>query len=409
MQETRLYKYKAIHDNGLLVRGVLSAYNELDLDQRLIAANSQLISCFEIRAGPLSRFGLFRAKFTLRDKIQFYKSMEQMQRAGIPVLDCLNNCLQSSSTTISRDIMSSLHNMVNNGAQMSEAMGKHENVFSGVERTVIASKEKTGDFENGFKYLCDFLTKQDALIRQLKKATRYPMVLILVIIVAIVVMLGFVTPQILDFVVVAQGAKEPPFATKSLMATSNFFQNYWWAVAAGIIGGATFVRVMRQISDGFAYKFDALVVNLPVFGELLVKLEISRFCTTFTSLYSSGLNFLSCIELSRAVVRNRVLKGALETVQKEVSDGRSFDKSLQGTGQFPNVVIQMIGIGEETGNITQIMEQIVEFYENDINDSIDAMVSMIEPVLTMVLACVIVWIAAAVFGPIYSMFETLQI
>lgn len=401
----QLYKYRAIRKNGVTSRGVLSAYSEAHLHEQLEKVEMELVSCSKVKQG-----GLFsqQQKITLRDKIQLFKSLEQMQEAGIPLLESLNHCCRSASTTSVRDLLNAIYRMVAEGLSLSEAMEKYPKVFSKIEVSVIKSKEKTGDMKTGFSYLTSYLVQKDELGRRIKKATRYPMILLFVILATIFVMLGYVTPQILEFVTAVKTNDEIPFATKSLMVTSEFFQAYWLYLVLGMIGAALFVGFSYKNSSVFRYQVDKFILSLPVIGELIRKLEISRFCTTLSSLYVSGITLMECMTLSQEVVENSVLQRSLDEAITSLSQGASLFEALNNTGEFPALVIQMIGIAEQSGNMGDVLNQVVKFYENDIDDAISAMIAMIEPMLTLLLASIIVWIAAAVFGPIYSMFEDIE-
>ena len=401
MKKNKSYKYKAVNEKGRIVRGVMNAQNDIDLHRRLDSAGYQLLAASVIKPSFGDRFFVKRT-MSLREKIQIYKSLEQILSAGIPVLNGLELCANSTTKTATRDILTSLRQMVADGLPMSKAMYQHKEIFSRIECTIVRSNEETGDLVKSFQYLHAYMERNDSLRRRIKKATMYPMILLGVIILAIVIMMGVVVPQILGLVYVLRGTKELPFATTSLMATSGFFEVYWIHVLAGIVLSVVAFKLLREKSGGFRHKVDEWMLRVPLFGSLIRKLEIARFCATFSSLYDAGIQFTQALKVSSRVVNNAYLREAVETAAEDVSKGTKFSDALAATGQFPPIVTQMLTISEESGNVSQIMRQVVSFYENDVDDSIDAMVTSIEPALTAVLALVIVWIAAAVFGPIYS-------
>lgn len=406
-QDPILFRYKAIRADGVSTRGVLSAYSETHLHEQLTKVDLELVWCGEVKDGA-SALGLFKPKIRIRDKIQLFKSLEQMQSAGIPLLSGLDHCIRGASNPTLRDVLNSIHRMLSEGLSLSECMSKYPHVFSKVEVSVINSKEKTGDLQTGFLYLSDYLIKKDDLTRKIKKATRYPTILLFVILVTIFVMLGYVTPQILGFVMSVKKEADLPFATQSLMWTSNFFQYYWYHILGVFILIGVISSFLYKNSYNFRYSADKFFIQMPVFGDLIRKLEISRFCATLSSLYVSGITLMECLVLSQEVIGSEVIKNSIDEAIESLSEGASLHLALNETGEFPSMVIQMIGIAEESGNMAGVLEQVVEFYEKDIDDAISSMITMIEPMLTMLLAIMICWIAAAVFGPIYDMFGDLE-
>jgi len=403
-----LFKYKAIHSHGTVIRGMLHAKNERDLSNQLSRTKFELISSSEVRSGHISNWLRLRKRVSNREKIQLYTALSQLQQAGVMVLESLDFCIQSVTSQGMRDILSSMYKMVYDGSKFSEAMKKHPDVFSKIELNIIKAKEETGDLISGFNYLSEYLIKNDEIARRIKKATRYPIILAIVIVLTIIIMLGFVTPSILEFVLTVQSEEELPFATTSLMAVSSFFQNWVIYLVPILFFAALIVLVLRRESKVVRLLIDRMLLRLPLFGELLRKLEIARFCSTFLSLYASGLPFLMCVKLSNEVVGNEVIKSGLHQVHADIADGKLFNEALRETGLFPSIVTMMIAIAEEAGSLERSMKLIVDFFEKDIDDTIAAFIATIEPTLTIILGLVITWIAAAVFGPIYGSFEKMD-
>ena len=232
----KLYKYKAVTKSGRPTNGVLSANDEVHLYQQLEAAEISLIKC-----SPVNKQGTFTARFfakkaKIRDLLQFYIQMEQMQKSGIPLLDGLGHCRMTVTHAGLRDVISELHRLVSEGMSLSEAFGQFPEYFSKLERSIIGASEKTGNMVASYNYLIEYFKALDEMQRRIRKATRYPMILVFVILLAVTILMNFVVPQIIQFIRVADGG-ELPFATVALIATSDFFAAYWWICLALIIGG----------------------------------------------------------------------------------------------------------------------------------------------------------------------------
>ena len=168
-------------------------------------------------------------------------------------------------------------------------------------------------------------------------------------------------------------------------------------------------KFIRKNSDEFAYRMDALFIRLPIAGPLIRKISIARYAQTFGALFSSGIDVINCLRSSQKTVTNLAIKEALDAVQAQVEAGAPLSQAFNSCGEFPSLVVRMIKVGEESGNLTPVLEQVAEFYTRDVDEAVQALITMIEPMLTAILGVMILWIAVAVFGPIYSSFENLDI
>lgn len=342
----------------------------------------------------------------VRDLIQFFMHLDQMQGAGVPLLDALADIRDTTDNDYMRDIMSEVYRDVSDGASVSEAMARHPKVFSGLYISLISAGEETGDMNAIYRQLVKYLKWVDKMQTKVRKATRYPMILLVAVVVVVVVMMGFVVPQIVGFI--RNIGMELPFYTVALINTSDFFQAYWWAVLIGPVLLFILYKVLRKTSESFAYQADGVFLKMPVFGILIRKISIARYAQTFGALFSSGIDILQCLRSARDTVTNLALLEALDAVQQQVKIGSPLSDALNASGEFPSLVIRMVKIGEESGNLTSVLDQVAEFYTNDVDEAVDGLIAMIEPFLTAVLGGMILWIAVAVFGPIYSSFENID-
>ena len=219
-------------------------------------------------------------------------------------------------------------------------------------------------------------------------------------------MMAFVVPEIVGFIRTMD--QELPFATQALMATSDFFQEHWIPVLTIPMAIAVLVFVLTKTSRGFAYQMDSLCLRLPFFGELIRKINIARFSQTFGALFSGGIDVLKALDAASNTVGNLVLKEALDNVSKYVKEGDPLSESLNKSGEFPSMVVRMVRIGEESGNLTDVLDQVSEFYTNDVDEEVQKIIAMIEPSLTAILGGMILWIAVGVFGPIYNSFGSID-
>jgi type IV pilus assembly protein PilC len=400
------YKYRAINESGRPIRGVLSAANDSDLYKQLKDAKLELIDCKKIKksSGVLSIS--FLQKIRVRDLIQFFVQLQQMQNAGIPLLDSLADIRDTSDNSMFRDIMSEIYRDVSEGSSFSEALSRQPKAFSNLQVSLISAGEENGDIKESCRQLVVYLKWVDRMQTRVRKATRYPTILLIAVVATIVVMMAFVVPQIVGFI--ESMDQELPFATTSLMATSDFFVEYWLYVLTIPVIVFFALSALRKVSEGFAYQLDSLVLRLPMMGELIRKINIARFSQTFGALFAGGIDVLKALDAASLTVGNRVIKESLNMVEQYVKEGDPFSTALNKSGQFPSMVVRMVRVGEESGNLTVVLDQVAEFYTNDVDEEVEKVIAMIEPSLTAALGVMILWIAVGVFGPVYSSFENLD-
>lgn len=396
------FSYKAINAKGRPVRGVITAANEADLFNRLQAGGMALVDCKEMSEKGNRLKSLTSKRIKTRDLIQMFVHLEQLQKAGVPLLDALSDVRDTAESTRLRDVMSDVYNEVAEGAALSKAMGNHPGVFETIVVSLISAGEDTGNLSNSFEQLIAHLKWTDAMNSKVKKATRYPKILIAVVLLVVFVMMNYVVPEVTGFL--KEMGQELPGITSALISTSDFVNNYAGYIALALLVAYVALKIGRSLSEGFRYHTDYIALRLPGIGTVIRKISLSRFCSTFAVLFMSGLEILRCLKSAQRTASNAVIREALENVKIKVQEGAPLSAAMNMSGEFPSMVVRMVRIGEELGNLTHVLRQVSEFYDRDVNDAVDGMIQMIEPTLTLLLGGMILWIAAAVFGPIYNSF-----
>lgn len=401
------YSYKAINAKGRPVRGVVTAANESELFNRLQETGMNLLDCKEMNEKRSKLASITAAKVKTRDLIQMFVHLEQLQKAGVPLLDALSDVRDTAESTRLRDIMGDVYSEVSAGSSLSNALAKHPAIFQPIFISLLNAGEETGNLTNAFGQVIRHLKWSDMMSAKIKKATRYPKILIFVVVGVVGMMMGYVVPEVVGFL--KNIGQELPGVTLALIATSEFVVNYWAHIVGIIIAAFIIFKVGRALSEGFRYRTDYVALHLPVMGGVIRKISLSMFCQTFAVLFSSGLEILKCLDAAKRTSTNLVLTEALENVRNQVQEGSPISQALNNSGEFPSLVVRMIKIGEESGNLTGVLEQVAEFYDKDVNEAVDGMIAMIEPMLTLILGGIIMWIAAAVFGPVYDSFSKMGV
>lgn len=397
------YTYWAINERGRRVRGMIHADNELDLEERLKQIGLDLIESKEARARKSSKRGRVNSK----DLIVLCMHLEQLERAGVPLHEALTDVRDSSDSPRLRDVMTGVYESVKNGNVLSRALSAYPRVFNDVFVGLVAAGEKTGNLSEAFMHLADHLKWSADIRRKIKKATRYPMVLLVVITIVISVMMLFVVPKLVDFII-SQGFSLP-LHTRALIAVSYAFQNYWYLILGIPIATIFGMIVMYNTSEKFAYKIDSITLKLPLIGNVVRKIDMARFTHFFSVMFNSGIDILESLSAAKDVVHNRVLKDSVELVKTNVSEGNSLTSSLRLSNQFPNLVVRMFKVGEDSGNMREALENVNFFYNREVNDAVESMVGAIQPILTVVMGAMIFWVIAAVFGPLYESFSKMKL
>lgn len=396
------YNYTSINGAGRKIRGKIAADNEIDLEMRLKQVGLDLVETREAKEKKSS----FMGKVKLRDMIVLCLHLEQLDKAGVPLLDALADIRDTTESMKLRDVLTSVYESVKGGEMFSMALSRHPRIFNEVFIGLIAAGEKTGNLSESFEHIADHLKWSDDLRRKVKKAVTYPIVLLFVMTGVISVLMIFVVPKLISFIT-AQGF-DIPLHTRALIFVSGVFSDYWYAVIGVPILAAVAIAVAYRVSESFAYKVDALTLKLPAVGNTVRKINLARFTHFFSVMFRSGIDILESLNTAKNVVNNRVIQESVVIARVSVMEGNSLTASLRLSNQFPNLVIRMFKVGEDSGNMNDAMENINFFYTREVNDSVDAMVGFIQPALTVVMGGLIFWVISAVFGPLYQSFSKMN-
>jgi type IV pilus assembly protein PilC len=393
------YQYKAINDRGRSMRGEISADNEVDLETRLRELGLDLVDYREAKQKKAGKF----SRIKHQDLIVLCMHLEQLGRAGVPLLDAIADVRDSSESAKLRDVMADVYESVKNGEMFSAALAKHPRYFDEVFVGLIQAGERTGDMSEVYNHLAEHFKWTHMLKRKVRKAMGYPIFLLLVMTGVISLLMLFVVPKLIDFIT-SQGF-DIPFHTRALIAFSAAFKDYWFVFFGTPILIVVIISTLYRISENFAYNWDKMLLFLPFIGKTIRKINMARFTHFFSVMFKSGIDILDSLDGASRVMSNRVLKDAIVTVKRSVSDGTSLTASLRMSNQFPMLVIRMFKVGEESGNMNEALENVNFFYNREVTDAVDAMIGMIQPALTIVMGVLIFWVVSAVFGPLYESFS----
>lgn len=398
------FNYKAVDQIGHPARGQIDALNEIDLEIRLERIGLDLIT-FRPAKKSLSAFA--SKKVSLKDLVMFCFQLEQLTSAGVPLLEGLNDLRDSSSNPHFQKVIAALGSEVEGGKMLSQALAGYPDVFGNVFVSLVRAGEQTGKLPEVFDNLASTLKWQDELISQTKRLLAYPLFVMVVVFGAVAFLMAYLVPQIAGFLL--NMGLELPLQTRILIYTSKIFVNYWWLILPTPILLAIVIMIVVKRSPEARYRFDYVKLHIPVMGDILQKIILARFARYFALMYQTGIPILDAIKTCEDIVGNRVVADALNRVHSQINAGDSMSESFKNAGLFPPLVVRMIKVGENTGGLDKSLMKISYFYDRDVNESIQKMLSLLEPALTVVLGLILGAIMISVLGPVYDSFSKLKI
>jgi type IV pilus assembly protein PilC len=397
-----LYAYKAMNSSGRKVIGQLQAINLIDLEMRLKRMDLDFIN-----GDPVKQSGLMsRARITRPELINFCFHMEQLARAGVPLVESLADLRDSMDNPRFREILASMVESIEGGKTLSQALGEHPQAFDAVIVSLVRAGEETGALPQVLNNLLESLKWQDELAAHTKKLIMYPAFLATVVVAITLFMMIYLVPKMAGFI---RGmGQELPTQTRILIGTSEFFVNYWYLVLGLPLLAAAVIAYLVSTNKAARYRFDDAKLHLPYLGEILRKIILSRFASVFAMMYSSGITILDSIKATEGVVGNLVIKEGLEKVGDLIAEGQNVTVAFQNAGMFPPLVLRMLRVGENTGALDTALTNVSYFYNRDVRESIEKVQALIEPVMTVTIGLLLGWIMLAVLGPIYDIITKMK-
>ena len=398
------YNYKAVDQTGRPAQGEIDALNEIDLELRLEKIGLDLITFRQVTKSA-SLFS--RKKVSHKDLMMFCFQLEQLTSSGVPLLDGLIDLRDSTSNLHFQKVIGGLVSEVEGGRMLSQAMAEYPNVFSHVFVSLVQAGEQTGRLPEVFDNLAATLRWQDELVSQTKRLLAYPTFVLVVVLAAVAFLMSYLVPQMVSLL--QNMGQELPLETRVLIFMSNSFVSYWWIIVSAPVLLAIVVAIMVRRSAEARYKFDYVKLRIPVVGDILQKIILARFARYFALMYQTGIPILDAIKTCEEIVANRVVADALSRAQQQINAGDSMSESFRNAGLFPPLVVRMIRVGEGTGGLDKSLLKISYFYDRDVNESIEKMMKLIEPTLTVILGGILAFIMFSVLGPVYDAFGKLNI
>ncbi|MBC7326700.1 type II secretion system F family protein [bacterium] len=395
-----MFRYEAVDANGNLVRGTLQADSESQVIERLARENRRVIYVAQEEEIKRKGFSLKFGGVSDRDLLVFTRQFATLLRAGVPIIRSLDSLKAQTLNPILKDIIQQVRNDVMGGMSLADALARHPKIFSSLYVNMVRVAEATGNMGDVLQKIANFIDNEMTIKGRIKGALVYPAFVLTVAIVVLIVLFFFVMPTFKGLF--SEMGAELPTITKIAMALTDWLLHWWFAIPLFLIGVFLFYYVYSKLPTG-RYQIDLLKLRLPLFGPLVQKMALSRFARTFATLLSAGVPILRSLEIVRDVVGNSVFAAALTVIRENVRDGYKLSAPMMNYDIFPPLVVQMVDTGEEAGNLPEMVEQVALFYDEEVDRSIKALLSLLEPLIIVFLAVVGGFVAASVYLPLFKM------
>jgi type IV pilus assembly protein PilC len=398
------YIYVGVTSSGKQAKGEIEASSKAEAISLLRKNKTRIVT---IRVKPLQ----INLNFTIGSGIKlqeisrFTRQLAAMTSAGLPLVQCLDILASQTENKILARAVQQISSDIQVGSTLADALGKHKKIFNQLFCNMVAAGEASGNLDGVLLRLAEYQEKSDALRRKIKTAMTYPVIVGIIAILVGVVMLTIIVPQFAKMFTDLGG--ELPLPTLIIMGISKFLQRYIFIMLAIATGGIIALVRYNRTEKG-KFNIDSIKLKLPVFGDLERKSAISRFSQTLSTLLTSGVTILEALSITAKTSGNKVIeKGLLRTLEK-ITGGLTIAEPLKETGVFPPMVIQMISVGEKTGDLADMLTKISEFYKEEVDAAVDALTSVIEPIMILFLGGFIGGLLVAMYLPIFNMMGVIK-
>lgn len=388
------FQWEGRDKTGKTVKGEMRATGEAVVQSTL---RRQGISVSKVRKAR-KRMG---GKVTDKDVTLFTRQLATMMKAGVPLLQAFDIVGKGHANPAVGKLLMDIKADVETGSSLNQAFRKYPNHFDALFCNLVGAGEAAGILDSLLDRLATYKEKILAIKSKIKSALFYPISILVVAFVITAVIMIFVIPAFKDLF--KNFGAELPAPTMMVIAISDFFVNYWWAIFSSIGGGLWFFFHTWKKSAKMQMIMDRIFLRLPIFGEIIRKATIARWTRTLATMFAAGVPLVEALDSVGGASGNNVYVQATKKIQSEVSTGTSLTVSMQNSEVFPNMVIQMVAIGEESGSLDAMLSKVADFYEAEVDDAVEALSSLMEPLIMVVLGTLIGGMVVAMYLPIFKM------
>ncbi|AIF47251.1 type II secretion system F family protein [Dyella japonica] len=395
------YDWIALDKRGKRMKGDMAAKNAslVKAELRRQGMNPQTV---KERGKPL--FGASGSSVQPRDVAIFSRQIATMMASGVPMVQSFEIIADGQKNVRFKNMLTDVKQTIEGGAALHEALGKYPVQFDELYRNLVHAGESAGVLDTVLDTVATYKERTEAIKAKIKKAMFYPVMVMAVAFLVCVIMLLFVVP------VFAQTFKDAgtslPAPTQVVVSMSEFMKSYWWALLIGIVGGVSALIFFKKRSTKFAHFLDRFLLKFPVIGNILRQSALARFARTLGVTFRAGVPLVEAMDAVSGATGSIVYGDAVKQMREDVAVGHQLQLSMRQTGLFPNMMVQMVGIGEESGALDHMLFKVAEFYEEEVNNAVDTLSSLLEPLIMVILGVLVGGMVIALYLPIFKLAST---
>lgn len=392
------YQWEGVNRSGEISSGIIEA-NSIAIAKAELHKQGFIPKKINKKRKPL--FDRSNRRIKSMDITIFTRQFATMLNAGIPVIQAFDIVAKGYTNKRMQALINNIKKEVNTGTTLSNALMQHKKYFNELYCNLVDAGEKSGSLDTMLMKIASYKERTESIKKKVKKALAYPAAVIVVAVLVTAGMLIFVVPQ---FETLFHGfGAELPAMTRMVMHLSNIAQQYWY-IALAIIGGSTYAFIhARKTSPKFAFAFDRFLLKIPIIGGILKSAAIARFARTLSITFAAGLPLVEALKSVSGSTGNLLYAKATNKVRDDISIGHPLQAAMNNTGLFPQMMIQMVSIGEESGSLEHMLSKAADFYEEEVDTAVDALSSLLEPLIMCILGVLVGGLVIAMYLPIFKL------
>jgi general secretion pathway protein F len=397
-----IYNYKGLDRSGKEIKSTINSENVIIAKQKIKAQGVMLLDIKEQKAERSKKSGAFSfgSGVSISELAMMTRQLATLTKAKIQIVEALSALTQQVESETLKIILSEVKQKVNEGASLGKALSEYPKVFNNVYVNMVEAGEASGTLDVVLLRLADFTEAQMKLKNKITSAMTYPIIMAIFGFIMMNVIFIFVIPKIAKIFISMK--KELPFMTQLCIRISEFMQHYWWTLIVGIVGGFWLFRKFMASKKGKRI-WDKYIVKMPIVGILIKMINVSRFCSTLATLLRSGVPILVSMTIVKNLVTNEWMRDAIEESRARISEGASMTGPLMQSGFFPALVTHMIKLGEQSGEMEEMLKIVAANYEDQVESKISGLTSILEPIMMVVLGGAVGFIVVSVIVPLMSL------
>ena len=394
------YKGRSV-DSGLSVDGYIDAIDDNNAAGQLTNRGITPITINEsIKTEKDAKPGFGERQPTLSDLALFARQMYTLTKAGVPITRAINGLVQTAKNPYLVRAMRDMVGNLESGRDLSNSLARHPDIFSGLFVNIIHVGEQSGHLEHAFLQIAKHLEKEKINRDRISAATRYPKIVLGALVVALVVINIFVIPAFSS--TFSRLGSDLPLPTQILVASSSFFMTYWFhlivAMALMVFAGSSYLKTKQG-----RYTWDRVKLKTPIFGDIILRTTLGRFTHSFAMSLRAGVPLVQALSMVSKTLDNHFIERHINSMRSSIERGETLTKTATATGIFTPLVLQMLAIGEETGNVDEMMDEVAEYYEREVDYDLNFVGDAIEPILLVIIGGMVLMLALGVFLPMWDM------